>query len=324
MIKNDSQNRRIGIFYDGNYFSRVSRYYNYHHERRSRISISGLHSFLKAQVARLESADPRFCQIVDAHYFRGRLKASEAGQRDVLLAERQFDDILVREGVTAHYLPLGPGGEKGVDVMLALEAFELATYKKYDVVVLISADGDFLPLVRKLNSIGVRVMVTAWDIKFCDAVGVERETRTSQALLEEAAYPLLMNKIIDADPDLDSCGFFLRPMLAMDPNSEVDQAAAKVDWAMVDSDASVDGVVALLKDTGGYGFIRPDGTSETIFFHASALIGHEFSDISVGNRVRITVGQTDKGWAARTVRLVSGSAVTMAQAQRMPLRIAAA
>lgn len=30
---------RIGIFYDGNFFSVVSNYYNYHHPRKARISI---------------------------------------------------------------------------------------------------------------------------------------------------------------------------------------------------------------------------------------------------------------------------------------------
>ncbi len=42
--------------------------------------------------------------------------------------------FLMSEGVTTHYLPLrnfgGRREEKGIDVWLALEAFELAIYKK--------------------------------------------------------------------------------------------------------------------------------------------------------------------------------------------------
>ncbi len=43
MTEVDSKLTRIGIFYDGNFFFHVSNYYQYHHERRSRISIGGLH-----------------------------------------------------------------------------------------------------------------------------------------------------------------------------------------------------------------------------------------------------------------------------------------
>ncbi|HEY0111437.1 MAG TPA: cold-shock protein, partial [Fibrella sp.] len=123
---------RIGVFYDGNYFLHVSNYYNYSHERRSRISISGLHAFIRSQVADSEDTDKNLCQIVDAHYFRGRLNAHEASQRgNQLFYDRLFDDILMSEGVVTHYLPVktyqGYRQEKGIDVWLALETYELAT-----------------------------------------------------------------------------------------------------------------------------------------------------------------------------------------------------
>ena len=63
---------RIGVFYDGNYFLHVSNYYNYVHSRQSRISISGLHNFIRHYVAQEEGIEAQYCQIVDAHYFRSR------------------------------------------------------------------------------------------------------------------------------------------------------------------------------------------------------------------------------------------------------------
>jgi hypothetical protein len=72
---------KIGVFYDGNYFLHVSNYYNYDHPRRRRLSISGLHDFVRHQVAQEEGVDFRLSQIVDAHYFRGRLNAYEAASR---------------------------------------------------------------------------------------------------------------------------------------------------------------------------------------------------------------------------------------------------
>ena len=156
---------RIGVFYDGNYFLHVSNYYNYDHQRRRRLSISGLHEFIRHQVAQEENVDVRLAQIVSAHYFRGRLNAFEAKQRgDTLYWDRVFDDILMSAGVMTHFLPLrstfGRREEKGVDVYLALEAYDQGVHDKFDVLVLISSDGDYVPLIRKLNGAGVRVSGT--------------------------------------------------------------------------------------------------------------------------------------------------------------------
>jgi len=194
---------RIGVFYDGNYFLHVSRFYNYVHERKGRISISGLHHFIRNHVAQQEGTDERLCQIVDAHYFRGRLNAHDASQEgNSLFYDRMFDDILSSEGVTTHYLPVktSQGGvrhEKGIDVWLALEAFELAFYKRFNVLVLIASDGDYVPLIRKLNTLGTRVMVLSWDFEYTNDNGKLMTTRTSQDLLEEVTYPIAMHEIID-------------------------------------------------------------------------------------------------------------------------------
>lgn len=62
---------KIGVFYDGNYFLHVSNYYYYEHERNARISIEGLHNFIRSRVSKEEGIDVKLCHIVDSHYFRG-------------------------------------------------------------------------------------------------------------------------------------------------------------------------------------------------------------------------------------------------------------
>lgn len=193
---------RIGIFYDGNYFYHVSNYYCYAHARRSRLSIQGLHDFIREMVSEREEIEERLCQIVDCHYFRGRFPAMEANARQLLLNERIFDDILMREGVVTHYLPIARGVEKGVDVSLSLETLELTIFKKFNVVVLIASDSDYVPLVRKLNSLGTRVMVLGWDFEYMDDNGNMRSTSTSQKLLNEASYPVRMHRIIDGEEEI--------------------------------------------------------------------------------------------------------------------------
>lgn len=303
---------RIGVFYDGNFFFHASNYYNYHHDRRARLSVGGLHEFVRSQAADSEGVDVRYCQIVDAHYFRGRPRAQDAEQRGMLARERAFDDVLVREGVVTHYLPLGPDGEKGIDVWLALEAYELAIYKRFDVVVLVACDGDFLPLVRKLNTIGTRVMLLAWDFKFMDADNREQETRTAQVLLDEVTYPIMMHQIIDdrsrrADPLVN--GMFVPPK------------PARLHPAMNGSSNSLGAQQAPLQHVGrihnlqaGYGFIAPDfGVTNIFFFHAEVL-NADFNELRPGQRVSYALGTNKRGACAIGVSALDRDATVGAAA----------
>lgn len=201
----DNKLIKIGIFYDGGYFARVSHYYRHYDQRRSRISIKGLHEFIRDKVHELEDVDKNYCQIVDAHYFRGRFSAYEAAKRpNQLFNERLFDDVLMYGNIVTHYLPMiqdrtgGQRGmtEKGIDVWFALEAYELAILKRFNVVVLITGDGDHLPLIRKLNTLGTRVMLLYWDIEF-PAESTERPIRTSQTLINEATHEINMVSVLN-------------------------------------------------------------------------------------------------------------------------------
>src|SRR5437899_969682 len=49
-------------------------------------------------------------------------------------------------------------GEKGIDVALAVDALQVGLDGKIDIAVLVTGDGDFVPLVRALNKRGVRVL----------------------------------------------------------------------------------------------------------------------------------------------------------------------
>jgi len=283
---------RIGVFYDGNFFAHVSNYYTYEHERRSRISVSGLHHFILEEISRLENVDKHRCRIVDAHYFRGRLSAQEAQERNTLYRERLFDEVLMREGIVAHYLPATPGGEKGIDVWLALEALEMAIHKRFDVVVLIAGDGDYLPLVRKLNTIGARVCILGWDFEYTDRHGNLRQTKTAQTILNEANYPILMNTLIEDRARRND------PMIN---NLFIQASAPQRRHINEEEQNELYGTVDAIKQ--GYGFIRPDDGGENLFFHYTDVEDVELFDLSEGDRVCYEEGENDRGRCARRVRL---------------------
>jgi len=299
----DSQQKltRIGVFYDGNYFLHVSNYYAYHHERRSRLSIAGLHEFVRHRIAEEEKKDFHLCQIVDAHYFRGRLSAQEASaEGNRLYYDRLFDDILMMEGVTTHYLPVrtvqGYRQERGIDVWMALEAFELTLHKQFDVVILIASDSDFVPLVRKLHTLGVRVMLLAWDYEYYDEEGRRRSTVTSQYLWEEVTYPIAMQNAIDDDND----ELFPVSRLFVERKKVVTgDDIEPIEIAEGDTKTST---IYSLKD--GYGFISFPQTNN-LFFHYSFLVDTDFNDLREGDTVEFTLSKNERGEPiARNVKLM--------------------
>lgn len=297
---------RIGVFYDGTFFNHVSNYYLYGHARRARIAIGGLHEFIREEVSQQESIDKRYCQIVDAHYFRGRMSAKQAQEHDdkQLYKDRQWDDVLIREGVTMHMLPMASGGhaiqEKGIDVWFALEAFELAMYKRFDVSVLVTGDGDFVPLVRKLNTLGTRVMLLAWDFEYGEGTR-KNTTKTSQKLIDEVTYAVMMDNEIDArnrrnDPIIDAM-FITQP-----PRQTIDERVASLGAGEEVSMGRVTGEVSNLHENG-FGFLTQDGGGEHVFFHASALPENaEFSALQESDRFKYEViKKADGKLAARNM-----------------------
>ncbi len=293
--------RRIGVFYDGNYFLHVSNYYNYFHPRQRRINIAGLHELIRNMVAKEDEVNVRYCQVIEAHYFRGRISAQEASQRgNQLYNDRVFDDILMSEGVITHYLPIrnrsGKKEEKGIDVWLALEAFEQSFYKRFNVLVLITSDGDYVPLIRKLNSLGTKVMVLSWDFTYTDDMGREVVTRTSQDLIREVTYPVAMHDMINA-------GIKSNNPLINNLFSIPEYTTAKRPEAPDEELEYLQG--RTLNMSSGYGFIQYPPNN--LFFHHLDVIEGDFNDIKNGDLVEFTIDKNERGQdVAKNVRKVEG------------------
>jgi uncharacterized LabA/DUF88 family protein len=199
---------RIAVMIDGSYFNRVSNYYKFEHATGRRLSLSGLMEFIRTATADMEEVSRIRTRVVEAHYFRGRYTVRDLEDRartpnfleESLRNDRVFDQILAASNITPHFTRIDtnsePPKEQGIDVWLALEAFDLAVSDRCDVVALIAGDGDFVPLVKKINAIGKRALVVAWGMK--SETGTE--VRFSTGLAGAAAYFLDMADLID-NPD---------------------------------------------------------------------------------------------------------------------------
>ena len=299
MAKASTKLTRVGIFYDGNYFLHVSNYYNYNHDRKRRLSIAGLHEFIKARIAEEEGTEAHLCSIVDAKYFRGRISAKSAQQKNNrLYYDRVFSDILMSEYVHSQHLPLrsshGRMEDKGIDVLLAVEAMTLAALDQIDVLVLIASDGDYVPLIRKLPALGVRTMVLSWNFEFEEDGGRLSVTRTSQDLLHWCTYPVDMTSIIeepleDEEPLVEE--LFVSHDSRHESNRDDYDEEREYEEVVYDEDEDVQ-TSTIMSLKNGFGFISwPDNN---LFFYHGDVEGVDFKSLRIGDAVNFTLAQNDR------------------------------
>lgn len=294
---------RIGVFIDGGYLITVSNYYAYCHERKMRIALHGILEFARTLVAREQNVQLIHSQIAAAHYYRGRLAAPVALQRDALEKERYFEDILSKLGIVPHYLPLIGDVEKGIDVWFALDVYELAMRKSFDIAVLVTADGDFVPLIQKLNNIGMPSIVLAWELpEHEDFQGGKQACSISRSLCERATYFVPMHQVIEDSQceyaqlvDVESL-FVPRSHVGFSEDRKVRPPSETPGTA---NNSLRQGAIFSLHNS--YGFIVPKDGSENLFFHSSEP---DFENLRIGDSVEYLIGSNTQGPCARQVRRV--------------------
>ncbi len=164
--------------------------------------------------------------------------------------------------------------------------------------VLIASDGDFVPLVRKLNTLGTRVMILSWDFEFTNDMGKLMITRTSHDLIEEASYPIPMHDMID-DPknraDSIISNLFVpggetrrkKHFIENEDQKESDQGETP------DTDIGEVLISEVLSLKNGYGFIK--FPPNNLFFHFTSVKNLDFNDLLIGDKVEFTLKKNDEG-----------------------------
>lgn len=165
----------------------------------SKINLKGLMSHIRTCIAERFDLPVESCIITESHYYQGRFKSHDAKQKMRLESDRKFEDKLIENDVVFHYkhiheLPDGSIKEKGIDVWFALETYELAMYRDFDFVVLITGDADHEMLARKIKSLKKQVVLLTWN--FAD------KTSTSPALKDEVTFHIDLNDQIGKDPSI--------------------------------------------------------------------------------------------------------------------------
>jgi len=200
---------RVMNFYDGGFFRQGNVYFRYK-EERGWFSLPELHSLIEEYTASKVKASTDATKVVASHYYDGR-PTSRASDEAQLEKDRDFELALIDAGITTHYLPLketprGDGNDinyrlmqKGVDVEMAIDVLDSAHEDRYDIAVLFTGDGDFVPLVKRITSLGKQVLIAYFDIDKWDGDDGSHHsaTRASASLIDAANYSLNFNQLVE-------------------------------------------------------------------------------------------------------------------------------
>ena len=180
---------RIGAFYDGSYFSYAQKYF-YHKRKLGWLELRAFQSLIEDFV---QTKEPGFTsyRIVYGAWFQGLYSSRHSDDRQ-RVRDRNQHHALMQVGIAGKFLPMSASGEKGVDVALAIDALQVANDGKMDVAVLVTGDGDMVPLARALMEKGIRVLVAYFE--YDDGTGTRGgKGFASERLLRASNYSLNVN-----------------------------------------------------------------------------------------------------------------------------------
>jgi uncharacterized LabA/DUF88 family protein len=182
----ETTKRNFSVFCDGYYFYKI---YNHYLTQKTVFNIEKFIDFIRYEISRYLGISMDQCEANDVHFYIGGV-ADTYGQKrlEKALVNARLGNNIHR----SRLIPTRDGEkEKGVDGRLMLDAYKNAVAKKYDVLVLIAGDADFVPLVDDIRELNIPVFLVCWEEK-------ATQTATAMDLINSVTHALLMNEILQS------------------------------------------------------------------------------------------------------------------------------
>jgi uncharacterized LabA/DUF88 family protein len=189
---------RIGIFYDGSYFTYAQLHF-YADRNLGWLSFMPLHRLIEDFIREKEQGYFNY-RVVYAGWYQGLYTSTQSTDHQRRIDRNRHID-LIYAGIEPKYMPMSQEqGEKGIDIAMAIDALQVGLDGKIDVAVLITGDGDFVPLVRALMKHGIRVATAYFEYE-----SERRRSFASERLMVVSNYVL---NITDLEKDRKNQGLF--------------------------------------------------------------------------------------------------------------------
>ena len=151
---------RIGVFYDGSHFNYAQNHF--YGKKLGWLSFPPLHKLFE-DYSRKHYQGFLDYKVVYAAWYQGLFTTAHADEKKLKLDRNRHQDLL-HAGIETKFFPMSQTqGEKGIDVAMAIDVLQVGLENIMDVAVLVTGDGDFVPLVRALMKRGISVIVAYFD-----------------------------------------------------------------------------------------------------------------------------------------------------------------
>ena len=178
---------RIGVFYDGTFFVRAQNYF--WGKKYGWLSFQQFHKLLESYVQSKMQGHSDY-KVVYSAWFQGVHKESLAPEEKLRLDRKRHHDLL-HAGIEPKNLPMSESqGEKGIDVFMAVETLQIGLDDKIDLAILVTGDGDFVPLVRALMKNSIYV-----GIAFFEFTDGEQKSFAHERLINAANFAININNL---------------------------------------------------------------------------------------------------------------------------------
>lgn len=190
---------RVGFFVDGFTLKKVNEYYRYFHPYHTRLDFRGLKNWARREAMRLFAPEVKHC-MMECHYYHPNKNPVALGGApySVFGLERELRHV----GFNVHYSDRV--GESGDEPNLGLieDALLFASFKRMDVAVLLTTQGQFSPFADRLKSFGVSTLLLGWNFSYPKG---ERWVRwkTDLGLRESCTYYVAMEQVANRFPPME-------------------------------------------------------------------------------------------------------------------------
>lgn len=170
---------RIGVYIDGGFWFRLFYYWLHHHWMSRRLALDGVQDAARWYARTVFDRPVEQIIIDQSHHFQALRDPVPGG----------FAKVLDRLHITHHGLPFDQRKARavGVEVELALTCWEQAYAAGLDMVMLVTGNDDYRPLVERLVGDNVRVLVPQIDVTFTDGRSLRPRWLVTSPHLCEAA-----------------------------------------------------------------------------------------------------------------------------------------
>lgn len=187
---------RICLFVDGFTLKKVNEYYRFHHPYHSRIDFRGLKNWARREALRIFAPGEKYA-LLEGHYYHPFKNPHMYGFNSAGMSS--FERELRYVGFEMHYAQSVGDTFGSPNMALVEDALLFASFKRMDVAVLLSTQGQFKPFPDRLQSMGVPTLLLGWNFSY------PKENRwvrwkTDSGLRENCAYYVAMEQVADQHP----------------------------------------------------------------------------------------------------------------------------